>query len=228
MADPLEDGSSSNPDAKPATKADAKKDKHLQYVGIAVGLVALILTYVYLKNKSAAAAAGGTTTLPVAPPTDTGAGFTGGGGGGGTTIPDNSSDFALIEQELSALLNAPGIAGSANGGTPNITVNVPPGGGSTTPGASSTSTLTASGGSNPLSSSDVSGVVPGQPAVQPGGVPFNYVRIFQPSSGAYSGKSLYALGNPGEVQAARAAGYTVVGGKTIPGANAGANYAIPK
>jgi hypothetical protein len=63
---------------------------------------------------------------------------------------------------------------------------------------------------------------PGQPVAQ-GGVPFNYVRTFSPIG---SNSIYYALGNKGEVAAAKAAGYRVVGGKTLAGANPSANYAI--
>jgi hypothetical protein len=51
-------------------------------------------------------------------------------------------------------------------------------------------------------------------------VPFRWVTIFT----AIDGQSYYALGNEGDARIARGAGFEVIGGRVIPGANPEANY----
>lgn len=206
-----EERSSSDPDAKPATKADAKKDRKLQIVGVVVGLIAIIVAYVYYKRQQAANAANTTSATGTTgsgtvagAPTSLGGGGSGGGGGGG----NGSAILAAIQQEDTDITTA--LAGlAANQNTAGTTTNNY----YTQPSSSS--------------SSNSSGTTPGTPQGS-GGVPFNFVRTYTPSSGSYSGKSLYALGNETQVKAARAAGYTVVAGSSVAGGNKSAKYALPK
>lgn len=185
-------------------------------LGVGGGVAALLLYRRYKAGKST------TTSKPAAVqsfPASTGdssglgagysgTGFAGGGGGGGGALSDAIN--SLVQQLGSTSSN--GV--TPEGGTPDKAVPVD---------AQVLSGIRENLGT-PAVAPPVSSPAPAAPGlpVAGGGVPFNYVRIFSPTG---SNQTYYALGNKGEVAAAKAAGYNVVGGKTLAGGNPSANYA---
>lgn len=153
-----------------------------------------------------------------------GGGYGGGGSGGGGSG---------LGQEILSALNGLSNANSNNetlsgGPTPGKTnnpfavmnrrfeTNNPTTPGNGTGGGATTSAAT---GTAPVNAAAATSSSTGAPQV-----PFSYVRIYT----APNGQQYYALGNTGQVAAAKAAGYSVVGGKTISGANPSANYVAVK
>lgn len=199
------------PDGAPAKPA--KKGSRLggKWHGVPVPLLAvgggvgILLVYRWYKNRQSSSSSSTATPATAASPfaatgdtTGTGSGYTGGGSAGGG-----------------------GFGGWGGGTTPTppdpLSTAPPPStpGPPAAPDASTPPPAVAPVAASPAPSA------PGQPVAQ-GGVPFNYVRTFTPSG---SSRVYYALGNPNEVAAAKAAGYTVVGGRTLSGGNPSANYA---
>lgn len=134
----------SSDDSKPATKKDAKKDKHLQVVGIVVGVLAIYLGYRWYQNRQASAATTTTTTsVPTTTPSAsdlTGTGSGGGYGRSGTqaTNENNLATIASTDAQILAALQNQNAGSTTNNYTTNYTTTTP----------SSTSTSTVTGNSN--------------------------------------------------------------------------------
>ena len=172
------------------------------------GVVGAYLVYRWYKNRSSSTAAATTATAnPAATGTDTGTGSgytgtgTGSGGGGGGWDPWGQSQ-PNQPAPTPAPTPAPAVAQA--------------------PAPAPVSTPTINGQPSTPSSTGTISSAPNQLVAAPnafGSTGFSPTAILTQGATTY-----YGIGNKAMANKLRAAGFNVVGGKTVPGGNPGANY----